>query len=83
MATSPDGRKVYGVAGDPDSLGMIFVYDSESGLQLLGWNHFEDGAGEESIGVSCEPCCIAVSPDGTRIAVGMKDRLGCVYELVL
>lgn len=83
MAVTPDGRRVYGVAGDPDSLGMIFAYDSESGLQLLGWNHFEDGAGAESIGVSCEPCCIAVSPDGTRLAVGMRDRLGCVYELTI
>lgn len=81
MAVTSDGRRVYGVAGDPDSLGMIFCYDNENGLHLLGWNHFEDGAGKESIGVSCEPCCIAISPDDTRIAVGMRDHLGCAYEL--
>lgn len=80
IAVSPDGKRAYGVAGDPDSLGMIFTYDAESGLELCGCIRFEDGFGRESVGVSCEPCCIAVSPDGRRVAVGVRDYLGCVYE---
>lgn len=80
IAVSPDRKKAFGVAGDPDSLGIIFVYDAENGLKLEGCIRFEDGNGRESVGVSCEPCCIAVSPDGKRVAIGVRDYLGCVYE---
>ena len=80
IAASPDGKKAFGVAGDPDSLGVIFSFHLEKGLELEGCIRFEDGAGKESVGVSCEPCCIAVSPDGKRVAIGVRDHLGCVYE---
>ena len=29
---------------------------------------------------SGEPCCIAISRDGAKLAIGARDRLGCVYE---
>ena len=81
IAVDPEGKKAYGVGGDPDSLGMVFSYDLETGLELGGFLYFSDGAGTERIGVSCEPCCIAVSPDGKRVTIGVNDNLGCVYEI--
>lgn len=81
IAVSPDGKTAYGVGGDPDSLGMIFTYDVQSGLELEGFLYFSNGAGKENVGVSCEPCCIAVAPDGKRVAIGVNDNLGCVYEI--
>ena len=81
IAVDSEGKKAYGVGGDPDSLGMVFSYDLETGLELGGFLYFSDGAGTERIGVSCEPCCIAVSPDGKRVAIGVNDNLGCVYEI--
>ena len=80
IAASPDGRHAYGAAGDPDSLGMIFSYDIDEGVSMLGHIYFEDGDSCERTSVSCEPCCVAVSCDGTRFAVGVRDQLGCVYE---
>lgn len=81
IAASPDGKKLYGVAGDPESLGVVFSFDAENGLELCGSLYYEDCYGSEVVGVSCEPHSIAVSPDGTRVAVGVRDRLGSVYEI--
>lgn len=80
IAASPDGKRAFGVGGDPDSLGVVFSYDVDTGVTLEGAVYFSDGAGSENCGVSCEPCCIAFSPDGKRVAIGVRDNLGCVYE---
>lgn len=79
LAVSPDGR-AFGVAGDPESLGVVFTVDPQTGVELGGSVYFTDGSSRERTGVSCEPCCIAVSPDGKRVAIGVRDNLGCVYE---
>ena len=73
----------YGVGGDPDGIGMIFSYHIENGVMLEGYLYFEDGEGRECVGVSCQPRCIAISPDGKRVAIGVWDNLGCVYEIEL
>lgn len=80
IAVSPDGKTAYGVGGDPESLGMVFAYNVETGLELGGFLYFTTG-GVNGVGVSCEPCCVAVSPDGKRLAIGVNDNLGCVYEI--
>ncbi len=80
IAVSSDGKRAFGVAGDRDSLGVVFSFDTERGVEIGGAVHFMNGASRERTGVSCEPCCVAVSPDGKRLAVGVRDNLGCVYE---
>jgi hypothetical protein len=81
IAVSADGTFAYGVAGDPDSLGMVFSYSAESGITLEGYLHYNQYEADKMFGVSCEPCSVAISPDGTRVAVGVRDQLGCVYEV--
>ncbi len=80
MAATPDGKRIFGVAGDPDSLGVVFSYDVECGVNIGGCVYFFNGDSRERTGVSCEPCCVAVSPNGKRLAIGVRDQLGCVYE---
>lgn len=83
LAVSSEKQKAYGVAGDEDGIGVVFSYDHKNGVRLEGYLRFEDGAGRESVGVSSEPCCIAISSDGKRAAIGVRDQLGCVYEFEL
>lgn len=80
ITVRPDGKKAYGVAGDPDSLGLVFSYDLEEGIALLGHIFFQNGDSREGTGISCEPFCVAYAPDGKRITIGVRDRLGCIYE---
>ena len=80
IAVSPDGKRAFGVAGDRDSLGVVFSFDVETGVEIGGSIFFMGGSSREKTGVSCEPCCIAVSPDGKRVAIGVRDNLGCAYE---
>ena len=80
MTASPDGRTVYGVAGDPDDLGLVFSYNMDTGLVLHGSIFFEEGDGFDGLGNSCEPCAIDYAPDGMSLAIGVRDRLGCAYE---
>ncbi len=80
IAVTPDGKRAFGVAGDRDSLGVVFSFDTENGVVIGGRIYFTNGESPERTGVSCEPCCITVSPDGTRVAIGARDKLGCVYE---
>ena len=80
IAVTPDGKKAFGVAGDRDSLGVVFSFDIELGVEIGGCIYFINGSSRERTGVSCEPCCVAVSPDGKRVAIGVRDNLGCVYE---
>ena len=80
IAVTPDGKRAFGVCGDPDSLGTVFSFDVESGVNIGGTIHFTNGASKERTGVSCEPYCITVSQDGKYVAIGVNDNLGCVYE---
>nr|MDD6335054.1 hypothetical protein [bacterium] len=77
IASTPDGHKAFGVAGDDSDLGMVFSYDDENGLLQLG--RVMAGARGGYVGCSYQPSCIAISPDGRRMAIGAADRLGCVY----
>ena len=81
IAVSPDGKRAVGVAGDPYSLGIVFTYDAENGLNVEGFTYYMNGCGKDRLAsVSCEPCCVAFSRDGKRLAIGVRDKLGCVYE---
>ena len=85
MAVSPDGRFAVGVGGDPDSRGVIFTYDIEEGLNICGSLTYSSAGAlkcEDSFCASFEPCCVAFSKDGKRLAIGVRDTLGCVYEFV-
>ena len=84
IAVSPDGKRAIGVAGDPDSLGLVFSFDFENGLTVDGFTYYSDGcSGDGLASVSCEPCCVAFSPDGKRLAIGARDQLGTIYEYEL
>ena len=80
LAASPDHRTVYGVCGDPDEYGFIFSYNMDFGVACHGMIYFEEADSEDGLGISCEPCCIDYAPDGASISVGVRDRLGAVYE---
>jgi hypothetical protein len=72
----------YGIAGDDSDLGMVFSFDEKHGLKWLGrvfFNKFK----EPGIAASCELSAIAVSKDGKRLAIGSRDRMGCVYIYTL
>jgi WD40 repeat protein len=84
IASSPDGKRAVGVAGDPSSLGIVFTYDEQNGLNVEGFTYYMNGCGDDRLAsVSCEPCCVAFSDDGKRLAIGARDNLGCVYEYIL
>jgi hypothetical protein len=83
MAATPDGKKVYGVAGDEDDLAVLFSYDDASGLRWLGF--IENGASPDINGVFCctyvRSC--AISPDGKYLALGADERIGTVVIYTL
>jgi len=85
MAATPDGTKVYGVAGAEEDIANLFSYDSVAGLRWLGI--FEQGAGEnpkmDDLFCMMYVRSCAISPDGKYLAVGADERLGMVvfYEL--
>lgn len=75
LCATPDGKKVYGVGGHDDDMGMVFSYDETEGLRWLGHVSYaapsDDGAYHCSILSSC-----AISPHGKRLAIGSDERLG-------
>ena len=78
---STQNKKIaYGVAGDYHDLGTVFSYDDERGLIIYGRVYTTNPKSVGGLGASCEPCCIALSHDDTKLAIGARDRLGCVYE---
>ena len=78
LTTDQEGKVVYGVAGHEMDLGMIFQYDDENGLQWRGRNFVTTDTEPYSSG-STQPVCCALSPDGEWLAVGVADRMSCVY----
>lgn len=82
LCVTPDGRKVFGVGGHDDDLGMVFSYDEEQGLRWLG--HVTYDAPSEFGVINCPiiTSC-AISPDGKRLAIGSGDRLGQIIYYAL
>ena len=78
LATDGSGSRVFGVAGHTMDLGMVFEYDNENGLRWRG-RCYVYTADEPYLSLSSEPVCCALSPDGTWLAVGVADRMSCVY----
>jgi len=68
----------YGVAGDPQDVGQLFRYDDEQGVRELG-RILGQTLKNPGMAGSCEPRCLAFSPDEQTLAIGVADRLGCVY----
>lgn len=82
LTTNKEKTVCYGVAGDPEDLGMIFRYDDKKGLRQLGkicYNK-ENGYGPSA---SNELSSIVMNKKGDKIAVGSNDRLGVVYIVTL
>lgn len=81
LTSSLDKKTVYGVCGDKEDYGLVFSYSMEMGIVCHGGLYFEGrAASDDGLGISCEPCCIDYAPDGKSLAIGVRDRLGCVYE---
>jgi WD40 repeat protein len=83
MCSTPDGKTVYGVAGDAEDLGMVFTYDDSYGLRLRGY--IKHGSSKLSSGIiSCNVLsCCRVSKDGNFLAIASADRLGTVVIYTL
>lgn len=81
LTSSPDKKTIYGVCGDKEDYGLVFSYSTEMGVVCHGGLYFEGrAASDDGLGISCEPCCIDYASDGKSIAIGVRDRLGAVYE---
>lgn len=78
MSSTPDGKTVYGVAGDDEDFGMVFCYDDEKGLQLKGDIKHGSSRGTLAL-IACNVLsCCKVSKDGKYLAIASADRLGTV-----
>ncbi len=80
MCSDKSGSIVYGIMGDKDDLGLVFKYTQEKGVEELGILRFADGT-QPGVVSSSEPSCCDLSDDGKTLAIGVADRLGCVYIL--
>ena len=86
IAVSPDGKLAVGVGGDSSDLGTIFTYSCEAGIELGGFLYYSVAGGlkcNDACSSSFEPCAVAFSKDGKRLAIGVRDNLGTVYEFSL
>lgn len=86
IAVSPDGKLAVGVGGDSRDLGTIFTYSAESGVELSGYLCYSVAGAlkcEDACSASFEPCAVAFSKDGKKLAIGVRDNLGVVYEFCL
>lgn len=69
----------YGVGGDTEDIGNVFSYTDNEGLKYLGFMSCD--VADDNVGVCANfvlSSC-ALSPDGTKLAVGAMDRLATVY----
>ncbi len=82
LCATPDGNKVYGVAGYPRGIGNWFSYDNENGIELLGY--IPDVFAENGRNVCIlHPTTLAISPSGKYVAIGGSDELAGVVIIEL
>lgn len=82
LCTTPDGKKIYGVGGHDDDIGILFSYDEDQGLRWLGHVSYAAPREEGSVGLSILSA-LAISPDGKYLAIGNGDRLGQIMTYTL
>ena len=78
MTTDAKGERVFGVAGHEMDMGMVFEYDHENGLRWRG-RCYTHSRVYPYMSLSSQPICCALSPDGQWLAIGVADRMSCVY----
>ena len=79
MCTNAAGTKIYGVAGHDYSMGTIFSYDEENGLQQLGLVNYNSPGYLDGPTASNILSSITLSKDEKYLAVGGADRIGAVH----
>jgi len=82
LATAPDGKTVYGVAGHDRGCGILFRWTAEKGVEQLGLVPEAKAENGRTIAIY-RPTCLAISPDGRRLAVGGADEVAGVAVLTL
>jgi hypothetical protein len=75
--TAVPGNRVFGIAGDNEDLGCIFTYDDTRGLR--NWGRLATDGYTYGNAASCELSCLDYNRRSSILAVGARDRLGCVY----
>ena len=83
MVATPDGKMVYGVAGDEDDIAILFSYDDVNGVRQLGFMDSGDCDSIDKLFFLTVVRTIAISADGRYLAVGADERIGTVviYQL--
>lgn len=77
IAVDATRSRAFGVSGDPEDLGLVFRYDDDTGLREAGRLFLSPP--EHLPASNTQPTTVALSPDGSRLAVGVVDDLACVY----
>lgn len=77
IATNRSQTQAFGVCGDPQDLGHVCCYDDRSGLREVGRTFIWPQG--QIVASNAQPTTVAVSPDGSTVAVGVVDELACVY----
>ena len=78
LSTDARGERVFGVGGHDMDMGMVFEYTHKRGLRLRGRCYAQSKVAPY-MSLSSQPISCAVSPDGQWLAVGVADRMSCVY----
>jgi len=69
----------YGVGGDVEDIGNIFKYTEDEGLRYLGCMISDTADNDVGVCANFVLSSCALSPDGTKLAIGSMDRLSCAY----
>jgi streptogramin lyase len=78
IVTNARRTMAYGVAGDPNDMGHLFRFTDTGGVAELGRTFTAENKPPGSAN-SCEPRCLALSPDEKTLAIGVADQLGAIY----